>query len=138
MNTISKKRKEMGEEAWAEYQKKRKLSVMRKYLTTDKAKRNQFAVSEFRRNCKLKLIEYKGGKCSVCGYNKQIPGAYDFHHLDPNEKDFGIGEGRTRSFESLKAEVDKCILVCRNCHAEIHHNIQEEANNKIKKEVGLI
>lgn len=67
---------------------------------------------------KEKLIEYKGGKCQVCGYNK-CASALEFHHLDPSQKDFTISGG-TKSFENLKPEVDKCILVCANCHREIH------------------
>lgn len=65
-------------------------------------------------------VQYKGGKCCVCGYNKYL-GALEFHHLNPNEKDFGISnKGYTRSFEKVKEELDKCILVCSNCHKEIH------------------
>jgi hypothetical protein len=43
----------------------------------------------------------------------------EFHHLDPNEKDFSIG-GKSWSLERLKKEVDKCILICANCHRELH------------------
>lgn len=49
-------------------------------------------------------------------------GALEFHHLNPNKKDFGISGG-TKSFETLRPEVDKCILVCSNCHREIHANV---------------
>lgn len=49
----------------------------------------------------------------------------DFHHRDPNQKDFGIGTGHTRAWEKVKAELDKCILVCRNCHGEIHAGVTE-------------
>lgn len=70
---------------------------------------------------KLKAIEYKGGKCQICGYNKCVR-SLQFHHLDPNEKDFGISGG-TKSFEKLKPELDKCILVCANCHGEIHDGL---------------
>ena len=50
----------------------------------------------------------------------------EFHHLNPDEKDFGIGtKGYTRSIEINKQEVDKCILVCANCHREIHAGITE-------------
>jgi hypothetical protein len=78
------------------------------------------------------LIEYKGGACQICGYDKPIPSAYDFHHRDPSQKDFGIS-GKTKNFELLKAETDKCDLVCKNCHAEIHHNITKQK----RKENGL-
>ena len=70
---------------------------------------------------KLKAIEYKGGKCVICGYNKSVR-ALQFHHVDPSQKDFGIS-GSTKSFEKLKPELDKCVLVCANCHAEIHDKL---------------
>ena len=80
-------------------------------------------VTQSRRLTKIKLIEYKGGQCEVCGYNKRIPSAYDFHHSDPREKIFGISNGNTLGIETMKKEVDKCILLCKNCHAEIHDTI---------------
>ena len=65
-------------------------------------------------------IEYKGGKCVKCGYNK-CNAALDFHHLDPTQKEFNLGShGHTRSWERMKVELDKCILLCANCHREIH------------------
>lgn len=70
---------------------------------------------------KQKCIEYKGGKCERCGYNK-YNGALDFHHIDPGKKDFGIANMRSYSFDDkVKNELDKCILVCANCHREIHN-----------------
>lgn len=74
--------------------------------------------SEYRVNVKQRLIDYKGGKCQICGYNRCI-NALEFHHINPKEKDFTISGG-TKSFNTLKLEVDKCILVCSNCHREIH------------------
>ncbi len=69
---------------------------------------------------KQKCIEYKGGSCRCCGYNK-CNSALEFHHIDPNEKEFEIKKSTSRSFnESIKIELDKCILVCANCHREIH------------------
>ncbi len=68
-------------------------------------------------------IEYKGGKCQVCGYDK-YQGALDLHHLNPKEKEFGIGaKGYTRSWEKVKTELDKCVLVCANCHREVEAGI---------------
>ena len=67
-------------------------------------------------------VEYKGGKCCLCGYNKCM-GALDFHHIDPSKKDFAISKQRRTSpqkFDCVKSELDKCILVCSNCHSEIH------------------
>jgi len=82
------------------------------------------AVAKRRRKIKLMAIEYKGGKCQVCGYNK-YPGALDLHHINGN-KSFGIGEkGYTRSWEKVREELDKCILVCANCHREIEAGIMQ-------------
>lgn len=81
------------------------------------------AVQKRRDKLKLLAVEYKGGKCCICGYSKYV-GALEFHHLNPNNKDFGISsKGYTRSFDLVKKELDKCILVCSNCHKEIHANI---------------
>jgi len=89
-----------------------------------KKEKNVKSVIEWRRRVKVKLVNYKGGKCEICGYNKCIS-SMDFHHLDPSEKDFSISS-KTLSFDRLKNEVDKCILVCRNCHGEIHYEIEED------------
>jgi len=74
-----------------------------------------------RQNLKKMSVEYKGGKCSLCGYNKCIS-ALEFHHLNPNEKDFQIS-GKSISWDKVKNELEKCILVCSNCHQEIHANL---------------
>lgn len=90
------------------------------YNENKKKKTNSKSVSRRRRKVKEMAVEYKGGCCVACGYNKCIS-ALDFHHLDPNEKDFAISKnGLTRSWESTKKELDKCICVCANCHREIH------------------
>lgn len=76
------------------------------------------------RNFKIKCINYKGGKCENCGYSK-CPGALDFHHKDPTQKDFNISKYRNTSWEKNKkditGELDKCSLLCANCHREIHY-----------------
>lgn len=69
---------------------------------------------------KEKLVKYKGGKCEICGYDKCI-NALEFHHVDPSQKDFGIANGNAISLEKAKREVDKCLMVCANCHREIHY-----------------
>lgn len=89
------------------------------------------AVYDIRRRNKIKLVEYKGGKCEICGYNKCID-ALEFHHLNQNEKEFGISCGDTKSLEKLKREADKCIMVCANCHREIH--AKEKNKQYLKKE----
>jgi len=77
------------------------------------------AVTKRRRKIKLLAIEYKGGKCVVCGYNKYV-GALDLHHIKGVKK-FTIGnDGYTHSWADIKKELDKCLLLCSNCHREIH------------------
>lgn len=74
------------------------------------------------RKLKRQCVEYKGGKCVQCGYNKCVA-AFDFHHLDPSEKDFGLSSVKLNRFDDkIKQELDKCILLCSNCHRETHFN----------------
>lgn len=79
-------------------------------------------------NRKKQCVDYKGGKCKLCGYNKYI-GALDFHHVNPSTKEFSISTLRTYSWDKLKKELDKCICVCKNCHAEIHFGIHSIHNS---------
>jgi hypothetical protein len=81
------------------------------------------SVVSWRQRKKQELVEYKGGCCEICGYNKSIQ-ALQFHHIDPNEKDFNIS-ARSYSIERLKKEADKCMLVCANCHIEVHEELRK-------------
>lgn len=82
--------------------------------------KNKYHVKLNRINMRKKAVEYLGGKCSICGYNKCMA-SLDFHHKDPSKKNFGLSrQGATRTWEKMKAELDKCILLCSNCHGEIH------------------
>lgn len=81
------------------------------------------AVSKRRRKLREMAVDYGGGQCKICGYNK-CARALSFHHRDPEQKDFGISAGGlTRSWEKIQNELDKCILVCANCHMEIHEGL---------------
>lgn len=76
------------------------------------------AVLKRRRKVKQLLVEYKGGKCERCGYNKCVA-ALDFHHT--GDKSFSISyKGHTIALARLKEEADKCALLCANCHREEH------------------
>lgn len=80
------------------------------------------AVSKARRKRKRKLISELGGKCQRCGYDK-CPAALQFHHIKPADKEFGISDkGLCRSAETMTAEAKKCLLLCANCHAELHYS----------------
>ena len=89
----------------------------------DDPKANARAVSQRRRDLKLRAADYKGGCCLICGYDRSIA-ALDFHHLDPDKKDFTVSrKGYTRSWEKTRIELDKCILLCCRCHRELHTNV---------------
>lgn len=78
---------------------------------------------------KLELIEAKGGKCEICGYDKNIA-ALELHHLDPSKKSFQLDArhlGNT-TIDKLLEEADKCILVCANCHRELHNKQLDKSN----------
>jgi hypothetical protein len=80
-------------------------------------------VTTFHRKMKLKAIEYKGGKCQVCGYAKSAA-SLTFHHRDPSQKDFAIS-GRVVGWSKMQPELDKCDLLCANCHSEEHERLSE-------------
>ncbi len=78
------------------------------------------AVRRRRKKIRQMAIDYKGGKCQICGYDR-CDEAMEFHHLSGNKKDFGISQrGYTRSWNRVKVELDKCIMLCANCHHEVH------------------
>lgn len=125
---MRKKRKEMTEEEWNEHQRQRNSKKDKLY----RAKKT-IHVGNWRRRTKQKLIEYKGGKCEMCGFDKDCSTCYDFHHIDPATKKFGIGgKGITRQYDKLIEEVDKCLLLCKNCHAELHDLEYKQKNDEAK------
>lgn len=86
---------------------------------------------------KLELIEIKGGGCSQCGYNKNIA-ALEFHHVNASEKELKLDK-RTLSnvsMDKILEELNKCILLCSNCHKELHY--PESEFNITKKILSLI
>jgi len=72
------------------------------------------------------INEYKSTcSCKKCGDNR--PYVLDFHHVDPSEKEFDLGNASKYSMTKLKAEIEKCITLCRNCHSEFHY-LEKEQN----------
>jgi transposase len=77
------------------------------------------AVASRRRRVKAALVAAAGGRCELCGYDRS-PVALQFHHVEPEHKEFGIADfGVARSLEAALAEARKCVLLCANCHAEV-------------------
>ena len=94
---------------------KRSYSDRRQYLIK--------AVHARRKKVRQMAVDYKGGRCETCGYNRCID-ALEFHHNDLSKKNFGISEkGYTRSWKEVMKELDNCILICANCHRELHAKV---------------
>jgi len=79
-------------------------------------------VSTRRDVIKRRSVDYKGGCCVLCGYSRCMSSLV-FHHLNPSEKKFGIGSNYNKSWVSIKEELDKCVLLCHNCHSEYHEGL---------------
>ena len=86
----------------------------------DWRKERNAQIAENSRKLKRKMVELKGDCCSKCG-NQYPDVVYDFHHLDPSQKDFNIGS--SRNWPKIEKELAKCIMLCANCHRIEHfHN----------------
>lgn len=84
---------------------------------------NKYCVNRWQQR-KNEAIVYKGGECVDCKLSyPQYPAAiFEFHHLDPTQKDTDWNKLRLTSWEKIKKELDKCVLLCANCHRIRHHN----------------
>lgn len=75
---------------------------------------------------KIKSVKYLGGKCVRCGYDENIA-ALTFHHLEPNTKDFNISSHKnSKSWVEVSKELDKCVILCANCHNIEHSKYDDE------------
>ncbi|HYU82771.1 MAG TPA: HNH endonuclease signature motif containing protein [Candidatus Polarisedimenticolia bacterium] len=81
-------------------------------------------IVQLRRDIKRRAIELFGGLCLSCG-SAHAPAALEFHHPDPSKKEFAISvDGIYRSWETVKKELENCVMLCANCHAEIHAGVR--------------
>lgn len=100
-----------------------------KWMRDNKEKLSIWRREDFRKKQEL-LAEYIGGiKCSKCGFTHTSFVPFDFHHINPKEKDASISDAINRSWNNLIKEVDKCILLCSNCHRIEHERLRHENNN---------
>lgn len=102
----------------------------KKFVSTRRWKCCSCSTTGRKEKLKQRSIDYKGGKCQSCGYNK-CQRAMSFHHRDPESKDFNLSSKYCYSWKRIQPELDKCDLLCMNCHAEKH----EEVDNDKRKEV---
>ena len=81
-------------------------------------------LKEWRRHTKQKLVEALGSCCQICKYNK-CNQVLELHHIDSNEKDFHMSQMNRKSWDKIVVEASKCILLCANCHREVHANVTQ-------------
>lgn len=94
-------------------------TLARRYCDSCRRQRNIDRTTQYRRDLKKRAIEHLGGSCVRCGYNKSTH-ALEFHHRDSLEKDFTISAYANLSWRRVVKEIDKCDLLCANCHREVH------------------
>lgn len=78
-------------------------------------------VQRWRRNIKQRLVNCFGDACAICKLKYDFP-VYDFHHVDPLQKDFGL-TARIRAWDTIIREAVKCVLLCSNCHRKVHNGL---------------
>lgn len=110
----TKQRYEANKEHYLEYQRQYRKANRERMLKRDNAKRHARL---------LEAIQQLGGRCSRC-LQEYDPVCYDFHHTNPEEKEFTIGENMLVGKERLEAEISKCILLCSNCHRLTHKELR--------------
>lgn len=96
------------------------LQYQREYRKKNKELLKEKARNK-RKNRLDEFISLLGNKCAHCGHSFDSI-CYDFHHINPSEKEFTIGENMLLSKERMLNEVKKCILLCSNCHRLVHKN----------------
>lgn len=98
-------------------------NCLHKQITTSLPDRSNTAkyLTNRKELMKAKCVEYLGSRCQICGRRHAELPRYEFHHVDPKSKSFGIVRNLSRAWESLHSELNKCALLCGNCHVSFHY-----------------
>ena len=120
--TANKESIRAKQDEWYEENKDKRIEYVRKWRGS--TKRN---TSVSRRDRKKYCVEYKGNACADCGFQSEYLSVFDFHHIDPSTKSFQIATvGRSCKLEKLNEELDKCVLLCANCHRIRHEKEKKD------------
>lgn len=114
-----KQRRKESNKKWVEKNKSKVKANQTAWRLANKELRHK-QQRERAQNFKRKAIEYCGGCCQQCG-GVFPPAVYDFHHINPDEKELLISKMLSHSWENIKKELDKCLLLCANCHRLVHN-----------------
>ena len=90
-------------------------------------------VKNSRERLKQRMIYVMGDRCQCCGYNK-CQSALEFHHINPEEKDFTLAANANKGWSLIVPELKKCVLVCANCHREIEAGLIQSPNSSFIEE----
>jgi hypothetical protein len=82
-------------------------------------------------------VQTRGGQCQLCAYRKALR-SLDFHHVDDAGKEFGFGGNHNAPWEAVLKELQKCVLVCKNCHGEIHEALDYGADIGALQEISRL
>lgn len=93
-------------------------------------------VKAHRKEVKKRIIYVLGDKCSYCGYNR-CNEALEVHHLKPELKDFTFADAYNSSWDILSKELEDCVLLCANCHREVHQNLIQVNQSSFNKQRNL-
>ncbi|KKN26718.1 hypothetical protein LCGC14_0871990 [marine sediment metagenome] len=91
---------------------------------------NSCMANSKRLKLKKKMVKYKGGQCFMCRYNRCLQ-ALEFHHRNPKTKKFCLSGAHCRKWTIIKKELDKCSLVCSNCHKEIEAGYKRDVSSTV-------
>ena len=102
--------------AYIEKNKEKRAAYNKEYL-------RKYRAANFKGQRKLEFCLYKGGRCVECGFeaNEDTVAAFDFHHVNPSEKERTPSDMLMLKKDKVFAELDKCILLCANCHRILHY-----------------
>ena len=118
MTTKEKKRERTKK--WKQDNREKINSYNRKYRVENNL---EVTRKKQKRDKKAYFVALAGGKCIKCGYSDCV-GALQFHHINPDEKTIGRRTLIQLSMDKALEEIKKCILLCANCHAELHYNLE--------------
>lgn len=110
--------------AWAEKNPDKAIAIKRRYYLKNK----ELIIQKNKRrkkDLKIQCVQYLGSVCNKCQLDTDCLDVYCFHHRCPSDKDFSLSTRRTSTFEAIKKELDKCELLCVNCHRK-EHKIQHK------------
>ena len=111
------------------------------YLKYKEGKDKEFLRKKWRKEREIQTLNKKNlikqvkenNSCYKCNENR--PYVLDFHHINPKEKDFNIGNMTQNSYKAIKTEISKCITLCRNCHSEFHY-LEKKDNINLYDYIG--